>query len=116
VEAGKNNHGGLHMTRDEAMELIDRMPYIPTITENNRKLRLELYKLSSISDDPSEWVKVIKSCYVQTHFVDKMNISEEELQYGHTAKKRLEAELSQAIGIKEEDIEEYINTYIDKNL
>ncbi|MDR0827017.1 MAG: hypothetical protein LBN33_03940 [Desulfovibrio sp.] len=103
------------MTRDEAMELIDRMPYIPTIAENNKKLRLELYRLSSESDDPLEWIKVIKSCYVQMHFVDKTNISEEELQYGDNAKKRLEAELSQAVGITEKDIEDYINTYIDKN-
>jgi CarD family transcriptional regulator len=104
------------MTRNEAMELIDRIQFIPIISENNRKLRSELYKHSAESSDPLEWVKVIKSCYVQIHFTDKVSISEEDLIYGNHAKNRLEYEFSKALDIKKEEVEEYIKKYIDENI
>lgn len=52
-------------TKEELLELIERMPYIQTIQAPNGKVRKELYELSMKKYDDVEWVKVIKSVYLR---------------------------------------------------
>lgn len=49
------------MTREDALELVERMPYIRTIQVAADKVRSEFYQEALHSDDPVEWVKVIKT-------------------------------------------------------
>lgn len=105
------------MTRDEALELIDRMPYITTIQARTDKIRIELYKNAVESDNPLNWISVIKSFYLRTHTQsgERLIASEEETRVAASAKEQLEAELAKALGIREEEVEDYINNYLDEN-
>ena len=52
-------------TKEELEELMERMPYITTISAPNRKVRRELYDIAMEKYEDIEWVKVIKSVYLR---------------------------------------------------
>lgn len=103
------------MTRDEALELIDRIAFLPTIKGPDRKSLAEIYRACAESDDPLEWVKVVKSCYTRTHYGGPA-LNEAESRYGEMAQQRLEAELASALGLRSDEVEAYIKKYIDENI
>jgi RNA polymerase-interacting CarD/CdnL/TRCF family regulator len=108
----------MSMTREEALELIDRMPFIPTISAHqHRKFRMEEYKKNTdASATPLDLARVVKSRYVHMHFNDRTCLSEEEEVCARDAKRRLEAELAHALGLQEEEVEPYIIKYIAENM
>lgn len=101
------------MTKEEALEIIDRMPYIRTIQVAKDQLRLELYRDALSCDDPVEWIKIIKTNYVRQH--DKSagkRPSDEERNLAGQAQTKLHRLLSEALSIKEDDLERYIEDRI----
>ena len=52
------------MTKDDALELIERMPYIPAFVISNERNRLSALRAAQKSDDPVEWIKVVKTIYI----------------------------------------------------
>jgi len=103
------------MTRDEALELIDRMPYITVIKAPNDKIRTEFYKTAVESGEYVEWIRVVKSYYLRTHNGSgkRLTTSKAEADLAAKAKHQLEAELAKALDIPEEEVEGFINDYLD---
>lgn len=103
------------MTKDEAIELIERMPYITTLMISNDKTRLELFKAALKSENPVELVKLIKTDYIrQNDKNSKKQPSDEERKIALTAKKLLYSELSSALCININEVESFINKHISE--
>ncbi len=104
------------MTKDEAIELIERIPYICTANMPSSKDRLEFYRRALLKKDPVQWIHVIKTNYICKNSMhgETMRILEEE--YTARAKRMLHKELASALEIDESEVEKFINNYIDKNI
>ena len=103
------------MTRDEALELIERMAFVPVIKAPSKKMLLDVYRASAESDDPVEWIKVIKSCYVRKNFGGP-GLSGDEEECGDAAKQKLETAVGRALGLRPDAVEGYITKYIEENI
>ena len=105
------------MTKNEALELIERMPYITTFGSPSERTRIEFYKTAVEGTDPIQWIKVIKSNYVLEHFPSKKRIivSQSATRYSDTAKALLERQLAGALGIREDEVDKFINEYLLEN-
>lgn len=103
------------MTREEAIELIERMPFLTTVKAPHKKARIELYKAGAESDDPVEWARVVKSCYVSEHF-GGMHAGEEEVEYAAVAREKLEGQIAKALDLGRTEVEAYITGYIAENI
>ncbi len=53
------------LSRDEALELIERMPYIRTLQAPNDTMLEEMFSQFLFESDPIKWVSVIKTCYIR---------------------------------------------------
>jgi len=106
------------MTRLEALELIDRMPFVTTIKAHDDKTIIGFYKEALSGTDPLDWIRVVKSYYLRTHGQSgrKMTVSKQEAQYGDSVKKLLEAELAKALNIPLEEVEGFIKTYLAEHI
>jgi CarD family transcriptional regulator len=102
------------MTRDEALELIERLPFITTFKLPRENARMAVYEASVESDDPLDWVKVIKSSYVRerTKPGTTVPLDKKELRLVERAKQRLEAELASALSIPESEIDDFIDSHL----
>lgn len=106
------------LSRDEALELIDRMPYIRTINAPNDKILEELFEEAMAKGEPVEWIKVIKTCYVRQHDNTSKSkpISDKQKEAGENAKLLLQSELAVALGINISEVEGYINFRIAQDI
>ncbi len=104
------------MDRAAAEELLDRIPFVRTIDESNAKLLRAKYVELMRLHDPVEWVRVIKTVHVRADLQgDKgRRLSETERSFAETAKRYLHTELSLALDVPRERIEEYITDRIRK--
>lgn len=98
------------MTKEEAEELIERIPFVPTIMESNSKLLREKYSAAMNSHLPIEWVRVIKTVYLRMNEARSSNrrLSDTERNVYESAKRFLYTELSLALGIPETLMEDHI--------
>ncbi len=102
------------MTRDEAEKLIEMIPSIEEINEENIKLLKEKYNEAMKTYEPAQWVRISKTIYRRENDPSlKRRLSETERSYGDTAKKYLYGELALALGIPESEIDGYISSRID---
>lgn len=104
------------LNREEAVELLDRIPFVRTIeVDNAKQLRAKYIELMRMYD-PLEWVRVIKTVYARTHTPASrtQRISDTERSFSDNAKRNLHAELSLALGMPGGDMERYITEYIQK--
>lgn len=101
------------LSKDEAMEIIERMPYIRTIKAPNIKIQNEIYTEALASRDCIEWIKIIKTIYIRR---EEKRLSEEEIQFESSAKKLLYESLSDALSIPVSKMEDFIKQYIAYNL
>lgn len=104
------------MTKDEALELIERIPYITTIATTGDKFRVEYYRKALAKDDPVDWIKVIKTCHIRRNVSLGKVVSTQESQYGETAKKRLNSALAAALGIPENEVEKFIEKHLEEEI
>lgn len=100
-------------TKEELLELLERMPYIQTIQAPNGKIRKELYELSMKKYDDVEWVKVIKSVYLR---MDDRRYEDFEPSYMEKAKQFLYGEIAVRFEIPYEEVEQFVNDTIKKHL
>lgn len=104
------------LNREEAIELLDRIPSVQTIEGDNAKqLRAKYMELMRMHE-PLEWVRVIKTVYARTNTSASraQRVSDTERSFSDNAKRNLHAELSLALGIPERNVENYITEYIQK--
>lgn len=95
--------------RGEAMEILDRIPYIRTIKAPKEKIRNELYAEAMNEYDCIEWIKVIKSVYIRQR---DGSLSDEELAFASKAKEYFHSEVSIALCIPFDEVESYIVHYV----
>lgn len=54
------------MTKEDGIELIERIPFITVFEPCGSKSRIDAYKKGSLEQkDPVQWIKVIKSTFAQ---------------------------------------------------
>ena len=104
------------MTKDEAEELVDRIPYITTLAAMTEKVRLNFYQKAVAKDDPVELIKTVKTCYIRKGMASGKNMSEQEKQLGETGRRLLHAKLASALGIREEEVEQYVKERLENQL
>ena len=98
------------MSRDEAIEFIDSMPSIPLLTVEREKNRRETYRIALASASVDKYVSIIKTVMVRRAEMieNKKRLSESDSDYEKKAKFCLHGELSVALGMPFEKVEEYI--------
>ncbi|MDR0885121.1 MAG: hypothetical protein LBN22_01945 [Clostridiales Family XIII bacterium] len=103
------------MSREEAIELIERMEFIPAIQGPNDKYRIGCYKAAADSKEPLEWIRVIKTHYLRTHTAsgEIRTVHAQETEYATVVKSLLEKELANALNIQEEEVGAYIKKRLD---
>jgi len=106
------------MTGEEANELIERMPYINTnpLMVSNDKMRLEMYNSALNSDDPVEWVRLVKIDHIRRKDKSARKYpSQEEMEIALRAKNQLHATLAMALDIQQAELEKYIENRISES-
>lgn len=104
------------MKKEEAMELIERMPNIDALTVENEKQRRETYKSAVSELKPEGFVSIIKTVYDRRRTFETMrrHITEVDSEYESFSKRALYAELSIVLGVPFDDVESYIAKKIDE--
>lgn len=104
------------LTREAAEELLDRIPSVEVIIEENAKLLRARYLEAMRTYEPLEWVRVIKT--VHRRATDptrqRQRLSETERSLLENAKRYLYTELALALGRSAEDMESYIIDHLQK--
>lgn len=104
------------MTKDEAGDLIDRIPYITTLAALTEKARLAFYQKAVARGEPVDLVKAVKTCHIRKGMASGKNMSEQEKQLGDAARRLLHGQLAEALGIRESEVDSYIKAQLEKQL
>ena len=99
-------------THDQIEEVIDRIEFTRTIQAPNTSLRKEFYADAMKAYDELEWVKVIKTYYIQRKIKKAQPF---EKKYAILAKEYLYSEISILLELPFDKVEDYINMYIQNN-
>ncbi len=106
------------MTKDDAMELIERIPFITTsfLTIANESIRFEMFNSILQSDDPVEWVRLIKNDYLRRNDENyRKHPNEAETAIALKVKDKLDYQLADALDIKQSQVEAFIARHIDES-
>lgn len=101
------------VSRDEAMELIGRMPGIETVAVKNEKLREQEYKNCIADFCPESWVKVLKTTYDRTK--KRGSITSVDRKYQMLLEHALYSEFSFALGLPQGQVPGFIQEHILRN-
>jgi CarD family transcriptional regulator len=98
------------MTRDEAEDLIVRIPGIKELGITNEKQREEQYKECMKTCDCGEWIRIIKTLYLRRmeRTSRGKKITSVDERYLRMAEDYLYSELELVLGIPKNRVEEYI--------
>lgn len=107
----------LCLTKEEAWNLIKRIPEIPTAWINNEKLREQNYKEAVKANDPEALVAIIKMIYQrkQKRLAQGKKCTATDARYFQIAENLLYMELGAAIGKSQKEVCETIIEYITDN-
>ena len=107
----------LCLTKEEAWNLIKRIPEIPTAWINNEKLREQNYKEAVKANDPEALVAIIKMIYQrkQKRLAQGKKCTATDAMYFQIAENLLYMELGVAIGKPKKEVCETIIEYITDN-
>ena len=107
----------LCLTKEEAWNLIKRIPEIPTAWINNEKLREQNYKEAVKANDPEALVAIIKMIYQrkQKRLAQGKKCTATDARYFQIAENLLYMELGVAIGKPQKEVCETIIEYITDN-
>ena len=100
------------MTQEEAASLVDEIPDIEELWEEDDKVREMRYKEAIRSCNPREWIQIIKTSYLrqqQRKAIGKKATTVDE-RYFKAAEEHLYAELSIALGVPKDEVKDYIQT------
>lgn len=100
-------------SKEDLEELIERMPFVQTIQAPNIKVRKEFYQMAMNKYEDLEWVKIIKSVYLR---MEDRHYEEFEKTYLEEAKKYLYGEISIVFGMAFEEVEQFLNETIERQL
>lgn len=105
------------LTKEEAMELIERIPYIRTLQIVDNAYRLQVFQTALASDDPIEWIKIIKTDYIRRQdTAAKKRPSPEEIRIARQAKEKLHHMLSASLGVEPACMEAFIARHIAETM
>ena len=107
----------LCLTKEEAWNLIKRIPEIPTAWTDNEKMREQNYKDAVKANDPEALVAIIKMIYQrkQKRLAEGKKCTATDAKYFQMAENLLYMELGVAIGKPKQEICKTIIDYIDQN-
>ena len=107
----------LCLTKDEAWDLIQRIPEIPTAWIDNEKMREQKYKEAVKANDPEALVSIIKMIYQrkQKRLAQGKKCTSTDARYFQVAENLLYMELGTALGKSKEQVCETIIDYINKS-
>ena len=105
------------ITRDEAEDLITRIPTIKPIEVSNEKLLEEIYKKCIRSNECIEWTRLIKCIYdrKQLRLSEGKKITATDEKYIRMAEDALYLELGTALNMEKGQVVKYIIKEIEKN-
>lgn len=107
----------LCLTKDEAWDLIQRIPDIPTAWTDNEKMREQKYKEAVKANDPEALVAIIKMIYQrkQKRLNQGKKCTTTDARYFQVAENLLYMELGTALGKSKEEVRENIIDYVNKS-
>ena len=107
----------LCLTKDEAWNLIERIPEIPTAWINNEKLREQSYKEAVKANDPEALVAIIKMIYQrkEKRLAQGKKCTATDARYFQLAENLLYMELGVALGKPKQEVCRTIIEYITNN-
>lgn len=107
----------LCLTKEEAWNLIKRIPEIPTAWINNEKMREQSYKDAIKANDPEALVAIIKMIYQrkQTRLAQGKKCTATDAKYFQTAENLLYVELGVVLGKPKQEICQTIIDYINQS-
>lgn len=107
----------LCLTKDEAWDLIERIPEIPTAWTDNEKMREQKYKEAVKANDPEALVAIIKMIYQrkQKRLSQGKKCTTTDARYFQVAENLLYMELGTALGKSKEEVRENIIDYVNKS-
>ena len=107
----------LCLTKEEAWNLIKRIPDIPTAWINNEKMKEQNYKVAVKANDPEALVAIIKMIYQrkQKRIAQGKKWTATDAKYFQTAENLLYVELGVALGKPKQEICKTIIDYINQS-
>lgn len=106
------------ITREEAEQLIDRIPTIPEDVCENRDMKMlnERYRACLNTHDSDDLVRLIKSVYLKNERSIKAgrHMGQIDQQYMKRAEKLLYGELAVALGMEFDQVQPYIKRRVAK--
>ena len=98
------------VTAQEADELISRVKEIDILQIKDEKLREEKYKEAMRTCNCEEWIRIIKTLYLRTKSrqAEGKKITSSDARYLHLAEENLYGELSIALKMPKEEVEQFI--------
>ena len=94
------------VSREEAMDLISRMPDIEVLRVKNEKFREQEYKNCIADFCPENWIKVLKTLYKRTQ--NRGSITSMDKKYQMLLEHALYSEFSFALGIPANRMTQFI--------
>ena len=94
------------VSREEAMDLISRMPDIEVLRVKNEKFREQEYKNCIADFCPENWIKVLKTLYKRTQ--SRGSITSMDKKYQMLLEHALYSEFSFALGIPANRMTQFI--------
>lgn len=103
------------LSREEAQQLIERIPQIPLIDITNEKLSEQTYRECMKTGSCEEWVRIIKTIYLrrQKRLQAGRKVTAVDAKYFQLAEERLYGELAVALELSRDAVETYITGEID---
>ncbi len=104
------------MNKEQAEELIERITMIDTVWIQEEKRREQMYKEAIRTYDCQSLVQIIKTLYLrkQNRLKEGKKVLSSDEQYLRKAEELLYSEMSLALSIPKEQVEEYIMQAVDK--
>lgn len=98
------------MSREDAEQLIDRMPVIPLLEIPMEKMRREIYRQAMHSCNPVEYVRLIKTVHERRAEMIRQHkrLSETDSDFEKNAKLSLYHELAVVLGVQYAEVEPYL--------
>ncbi|HJA12282.1 MAG TPA: CarD family transcriptional regulator [Candidatus Mediterraneibacter merdipullorum] len=100
------------VSREEALELIGRIPQIETLEVKNEKTREQEYKACIADFCPENWVRVLKTTYKRTK--SRGSVTSLDRKYQMLLEHALYSEFSYALGIPAEEIGQFIAEHTER--
>ena len=104
------------LTREEALKLVERIPYIDAMWISNEKYREDYYKKAIRSNQCEEWIKIIKTIYLrkEERKSEGKALSSTDEKYFKMAEMYLYDELSISLSIPSERVKGFLLSKLEE--